>query len=184
MNMLTKNLLSGAIVASFALTGAVIAEEEVTHKAIEIKVIKDHDVSVWVDEDGDTQTLVFSPSEILDTEVLVTRLESLDPQTRETVIDALQGVQHVDTVDREVQKVYVMNKGAGQRVEFFGDDSDIEMEVVADEKHTIVQRHIIHVEGAEGILKGHTSVIASLIERGEFSQDDLDKIQAAIDAKR
>jgi len=184
MNMLTKNLLAGAIVASFALTGAVIAEEEVKHKIIEIKVVKDHDVSVWVDAEGDSQTLVFSPSEILDTKVMVTRLESLDPQTRETVIDALQKVRHIDTGEREVQKVYVMNKGEGQRVEFIGDDSDIDVEIVSGGEHKIIRRHFIHEDGGEAILKGHTSVIASLIERGEFSQDDLDKIQAALDAKR
>jgi len=184
MNMLTKNLLAGAVVASVALTGAVIAEEEVKHKTIEIKVVKDHDVSVWVDADGDSQTLVFSPSDIQDIDVMVSKLESLDPETRQTVMDALQGVPHIDTGEREVQKVYVMNKGDGQRVEFIGDDSDVEMEIVAGGQHKIIRKHFIHEDGGEGILKGHTSVIASLIERGEFSQDDLDKIQAALDAKR
>ena len=184
MSMLTKNLLAGAIVASFALTGAVIAEEEVKHKTIQIKAVKDHDVSVWVDSDGDSQTLVFTPSEILDIEVMAARLESLDPETRQTVMDALQGVPHIDTGEREVQKVYVMNKGEGQRVEFIGNDSDVEMEIVSGGQHKIIRRHIVHGEGAGAILKGHTSVIASLIERGEFSQDDLDKIQAALDAKR
>jgi hypothetical protein len=184
MSMLTKNLLAGAIVASFALTGAVIAEEEITHKTIEIKAVKHQDVSVWVDSDGDSQTLVFSPSEIQDTKVMASKLESLDPETRQTVMQALQGVRHINTGEREVQKVYVMNKGEGQRVEFIGPDSDVEMEIVSGGEHKIIRRHFIHEDGGEAILKGHTSVIASLIERGEFSQDDLDKIQAALDAKR
>jgi len=120
----------------------------------------------------------------LDTQVLAAKLESLDPETRQTVMDALQGVPHVDTGEHEVKKVYVLNKGEGQRVEFIDDDGDIEMEIVAGGQHKIIRKHFIHGDGGEGILKGHTSVIASLIERGEFSQDDLDKIQAALDAKR
>jgi hypothetical protein len=99
-------------------------------------------------------------------------------------METLQGVRHIDTGEREVQKVYVINKGEGQRVAFFGDDSDVEMEIVSGEKHKIIRKHVIHEDGGEAIFKGHTSVIASLIERGEFSQDDLDKIQAALDAKR
>jgi len=182
--MLTKNLLAGAIVASLALTGAVIAEEEITHKTIEIKMVKDHDVSVWVDSDGNSETLVFSPSEILDTKVMASKLENLDPETRQTVMQALEGVRHVDTGEREIQKVYVMSKGEGQRVEFIGDDSDVEMEIVSGGQHKIIRKHFIHEDGGKDILKGHTSVIESLIERGEFSQDDLDKIQAALDAKR
>lgn len=184
MNMLTKNLLASTIVASFALTGAVIAEEEVKHKTIEIKAVKDHDVSVWVDADGDSQTLVFSPSEIMDADVLAEKLESLDPETRATVMDALQGVQHLDSGERKVEKVFVMNKGEGQRIEFIGDDSDVDIEIVAGEQHKIIRKHFIHGPDGEDILKGHTSVIENLIERGEFSQDELDKIQAALDAKR
>ena len=131
MNMLTKNLLAGAVVASFALTGAVVAEEEIKHKTIEIKAVKDHDVSVWVDADGDSQTLIFTPNEILDSEVMAARLENLDPETRETVIDALQGIQHLDSGEHAVEKIFVMNKGEGQRVEYIGDDSDIDVEIVS-----------------------------------------------------
>jgi hypothetical protein len=77
----------------------------------------------------------------------------------------------------------VFNKGEGQLVEFIGDDNDVGMEMVSDGEHKIIRKHFIHKDGSEAILKGHISVIASLIERGEFSQDDLDNIQAALDAK-
>lgn len=184
MNMLTKNLLASTIVASLALTGAVIAEEEVKHKTIEIKAVQDQDVSVWVDADGNSQTLIFSPSEIMDADVLAAKLESLDPETRATVMDALQGVSHMDSGERKVEKVFVMNKGEGQRIEFIGEDQDVDVEIISDGQHKVIRKHIIHGDDGEGILKGHTSVIEGLIKRGEFTQDDLDKIQAALDAKR
>jgi hypothetical protein len=51
------------------------------------------------------------------------------------VIIALQRVKHIDTGEREVQKVYMFNKGEGQLVEFIGDDNDIGMEMVSDGEH-------------------------------------------------
>ena len=47
-----------------------------------------------------------------------------------------------------------------------------------------MRKHFVIGGDPHEALTGHTDAIAKLIERGEFSQEELDKIQAAVDAKR
>jgi hypothetical protein len=187
MNLLTKNLLASAVVGTLALTGAVTAEEEVKHKVIEIKAVKNHDVNVWVESDGSSETHVFSADQLVDSGLLEEKLSNLDEETRKTVMDALQGIHMSGDGEAHVslEKVFVMNNGDSQRVEFIGgEDANIDIEVIGKNGHKMVRKHFIHADGDNSILKGHTDAIAKLIERGEFSRDELDKIQAALDAKR
>lgn len=191
MNILTKNLLAGAVVGSLALAGAVIAEENVKHKIIEIKAVKDKDVSVWVDSDGNSETLMFTAGELADSDLLAAKLANLDDDTRETVMEALQGINmpHDGEAEIEVEKVFVVNKGDGHRIKLLGvgdaaNENDVDIEIMTEGGHKMIRKHFIHGGGKHGVLKGHTEAIAKLIERGEFSQEELDKIQAAVDAKR
>ena len=194
MKTLTKNLLAGAVVGSLALAGAVIAAEEVQHRTIEINGLKDRDVTVRVDSNAGSETVIFTAAELMamDSKVLDTKLANLDEDTRKTVMTALQGIRMSgdDEAHMELEKVFVMNKGDGQRVEFIGVDSsessegNVDIEVITDGRHKMIRKHIIHADGEHGVLKGHTDGIAKLIERGEFNQQELDKIQAALDAKR
>ena len=186
MKLLVKNLIAGAVVASFALAGVVTAEEEIKHKTIEIKAVKGKAVNVWVEDDSGSQAVIVTAEELADSDLLADKLAGLDDQTRETVMDALQGVNqsHDGDVEHEIEKVYVMNKGDGQRIEFIGDDDhDVDIEVINGGDGKII-KHVIRANGDSSALKGHSGAITKLIERGEFSQDELDKIQAALDAKR
>ncbi|WP_299079725.1 hypothetical protein [uncultured Paraglaciecola sp.] len=186
MKTLVKNLIAGSIVGSLALVGVVTADEEIKHKTIEIKAIKGKDVNVWVENDGNSQAVMVTAAELADSDLLADKLADLDPETRETVMQALQGVKmsHDGEAHVEVEKVFVMNKGEGQRVEFIGEDAgNIDIELTEGNGHRII-KHVIHGDGDNSVLKGHSGVITNMIERGEFSQDDLDKIQAALDAKR
>lgn len=119
MNTLIKNLIAGAMVGSLAVAGVVTAQEDIKHKTIEIKVVKDSDVSVWVDSDGHAETVVLTASEISNSDLLADKLAGLDEQTRETVVEALEGIKTSGFGDAhvEVKKVFVMNKGDGQRIE-------------------------------------------------------------------
>lgn len=186
MNTLIKNLIAGAMVGSLAVAGVVTAQEDIKHKTIEIKMVKDSDVSVWVDSDGHAETVVLTANEISNSDLLADKLAGLDEQTRETVVEALEGIKTSGFGDAhvEVKKVFVMNKGDAQLVEFMGDDVNMDIEMITGDDHKIVRKHIIHSDSEGGVLKGHTNAIAKLIERGEFSQEELDKIQAALDAKR
>jgi hypothetical protein len=187
MKTLIKNLMAGAVVGSLALVGAVTAEEEVKHRTIEIKAVKGQDVNVWVDSDSGSQTVIVSADELENSDLLADKLAGLDEQTRETVMDALQGISMSGDGEAHVavEKVFVMNKGDGQRIEFIGaDDGELDIEVLQGDGQRIIRKHVIHTDGASSSLKGHTGVISKLIEKGEFSQEQLDEIQAALDAKR
>ena len=187
MNTLTKNLIAGAVVGSLAMVGVVTAQEEVRHKTIEIKAAKDSDVSVWIDSDGFTQTVIMTATELADSEILEEKLADLDDETKATVMRALQGMSLSGDGEDSfgLEKIFVVNKGDGHRVEFIGDyDANMDIEMTAGSAHRMVRKHVIHVDGEHGILKGHSNAIAKLIEKGEFSQEELDKIQAALDAKR
>ena len=186
MKTLVKNLIAGALVGSLALVGVVTAEEKVKHKTIEIKAIKGQDVKVWVESDNDSQTVIVTAEELANSDLLADKLAGLDPQTRETVMQALQGVNMSDEGEgpREVEKVFVMNKGDGQRIEFMGgEDHDIDIEMFHGDGQKII-KHVIRADEDSILLKGHSEAITKLIERGEFNQAELDKIQAALDAKR
>jgi hypothetical protein len=128
--------LAGAVVVGFTLTGAVTAEENVIHKVIEIKAVKGKYLSVWVDSDGHSQTLIFTVDELADSDLLPAKLANLDDDTKETVMEALQGINmsYDGEAETEVEKVFVINKGDGNRVKFLGvgdgvDESEVHIKV-------------------------------------------------------
>lgn len=190
MGMLMKNLIAGAVVGSLALTGAVLAQDEerqVRHKIIEIKSKKD-DVDVSVKVNDDNHALFFTRDELADENVIYDKLSHLDDDTRETVLEALQNIKIVgeDGIHLSNEDSFIVNKGIGQQFVVLSDDhddQDVEFEFVHDGKHKKIQKHFIF-GGTDGVLKGHTNAIVKMIERGEFNQEELDKIQAAVDSKR
>ena len=188
MSMLTKNLLAGAIVGSLALTGAVFADEDIKHKIIEIKAVKGENVNIMVDTNGKSETVIISHDELADPNLLKDKLTNLDDETRETVLEALKELSGNEPHDLMKMKhggkhkVIVVNKGDGQLMKM-SDDNDIEIQIDGDEGH-IMRKHIVIEDDSYDIIKGHSDAIAKLIERGEFTQQELDRIQAALDAKR
>ena len=80
----------------------------------------------------------------------------------------------------------VMHKGEGDAVHMMHEeDIDMEFDVLTDDgQKKVIKRHIVINSDGDSALTGHTDVIVKMIERGEFTQDELDKIQAAIDVKR
>ncbi|MFW8589697.1 hypothetical protein ACOI22_02730 [Glaciecola sp. 2405UD65-10] len=187
MRTLTKNLLASAVVVSLALTGVVIAEEGVKHRTIDINVVKDQDVKVKVASEMGTESLFFTPAELKDAELLESRLANLDPDTKETISKALKGINMSGEggAQHTIEKVFVMNKGDGERLEFYAEDEDnVKIEFSGDGNPKMIRKHIVDGDGEYRVLKGHSDAITKLIENGEFSRDELDKIQAALDAKR
>jgi hypothetical protein len=189
MNLALKNLLAGFAVGSLALAGAVLAED--FERVIEIKAESGQDVNIVIDKNGDSETLYFKIEELSDQQVLVDKLSHLDDETRETLMQTLQTV-HLNVDEglgsildgKHENKVVVMHKGDGQLVKVINDlDVDLEYEIKGDGGHHMIQKHVV-IGGHEGVLKGHANAIVGLISKGEFSQDELDKIQAAVDAKR
>lgn len=194
MNMLTKNLIGGAVFGALALTGAVgaaaVANDitDIRHKVIEIKAFKDKNANISVRTDDDNHTLFFSKEELQDDNLVYDKLAHLDDETRDTVLQALENIKMATDGSVEVfsDEAVILNKGKGQRFVVLGEDDsvhDIELDLVHDGVHKKVKKHVVFGSTA-GVLKGHTDAIVTMIERGEFDQEQLDKIQAAVDAKR
>lgn len=189
MNLAVKNLLAGFAVGSLALAGAVMADD--FQRVIEIKAETGQEVNIVIDKDGNSETLHFQLEDLSDKQALADKLSHLDEDTRDTLMQTLQTINM--SVDegfgsmldgKHENKVVVMHKGDGQLVKVLkGSDVDLEYEIEGDDGHHMLQKHIV-IGGHEGVLKGHANAIVGLISKGEFSQDELDKIQAAVDAKR
>lgn len=195
MKIFTKHMLAGLLVGSVALVGAVTADDHVTdvrHKVIKINADTQNDVKIMVDEAGSSDVVVFKLDELNDQAVIDEKLAHLDEQTRETVLNALQGVKHIGSANFDhtgllgdiKKKVMVLHKGEGHVAMAHADaDVDFEFEVSDEDGGKTYRKHII-LGDEHHVLKGHTSAIVRMIEKGEFSQDELDEIQAALDAKR
>ena len=193
MKIFTKHMLAGLVISSLALGGSVVAGDkdvDVRHKVIEIKAQTDEDVKIKVKGDSETQTVVLEVEDLNDDAMIEQKLAHLDDETRETVLNALQGIKHIGKADFTHpfvsgdidKKVMVMHKGDSE-LAFVHGDADMDFEFTSDDGEHLVRKHII-IGGEQQVLKGHTNAIVRLIEKGEFSQDELDKIQAAVDAKR
>ena len=60
---------------------------------------------------------------------------------------------------------------------------DVVMAFAGDGKHKFKTK-VLEFHTGEHAMKGHAKVIEKLIENGSFSQEELDQIQSALDAKR
>ena len=196
MKNTTKTLLA-AMMSGYLLTaGSVIAGSDVQPTVVEIRADKEKLTTVKVESNGVEEIIELTPEELADDVILETRLSILDEKTRSTVLKALQGTRHM--VDGSIDltqfaemkkhghhKVMVINSGDSHLAHNIEDlDTVVEFASNDDKFHKVVRQHVI-VDGMDNtILKGHSDAIVRLIERGEFSPEELDSIQAALDAKR
>lgn len=194
MKTSVKTLLAAAISGYLAIMSGVSANNDVRHKLIEIRADENKNVVINVDD----HTLTLSPEEMEDEELLALRLSEFDEKTRDTILQTIEGTKHLFSGEghfdlskikgAKEHKMIVVNGGDGEVIkEMFSDD--INIEVIADGdmdgQQKVIKKHVIVGHGdAHSALTGHTDAIVKLIERGEFSQDELDKIQMALDAKR
>lgn len=186
-------LISMALGVLATCTATNAADKSVAkHKLIEINAQQDRNVKIMVGDDGNVTTLEFTMEELKDDYAIEQKLAGLDENTRETVMEALEGVMHMADADFDPgvyageghEKVIIKHQGAGNIVHMNA-DKDIDYEFVVDDEggEKVLSKHII-IGDANTVLKGHTDAVVGLINKGEFSQEELDKIQAAIDAKR
>lgn len=192
MKTSAKTLLAAAISGYLALVGSVSATNVMPHKIIEIRADNNKNVVINVDD----QTLTLTPEELQDEDLLDIRLTEFDDKTRETIMQTIEGTRHLfiggghfdltKIKGAKEHKMIMVNGGDAELLKkVFIDDENIE--VIADgdaDKKVIHKQIILGGHGEHAVLTGHTDVIVKMIERGEFSQEDLDKIQMAVDSKR
>lgn len=195
MKVFKKTVIASLVLGCLSIAGLSVADED-DHKVIEVKAIKHKNVQVMVEDNGEQNVIVISDEEMADEYLLEEKLRELDDDTRETVLQAIEGTKHMfvkpglglSLGDMAHKKVFVVNGGEGEVVHSYtSGDMAYEFDFASSEDQdgkTVLKRHIIIGGESDKVLKGHTDAIVKLIERGEFTQDELDKIQLAIDVKR
>lgn len=178
MKLLKPSVLALALSTCLS-AGFMASAEDVKHKVIEIKSVNKDGVNVFVEDNADKRALVLTEAELSDDATILEKLSDLDPETQQTIMDALDNVRlftdgelsEDELISESLHKVVVLNKGEGNVVKVIGDGDN-------------VFKHKVFFADSETTLKGHTSAITKMIEMGEFTQEELDDIQAALDLKR
>lgn len=200
MKNTTKTLLATIMSGYLLAAGGVIAGSDVEPTVVEIRADKEKLTTIRVESNGIEELIELTPEELADDAALETRLAILDKKTRKTVMQALQGTRHMVDGSMDLAKLVEMKKhGAHKVMVINGGEGHVaheDLEVLVDfdsddhQSHKLVRKHVIVdgtttlTQGEHTVIKGHSDAIVRLIEKGEFSQEELDSIQAALDAKR
>lgn len=204
MKNTTRALFAAILSGYLIVTSSVIAGSDAQATIVEIRSDKEDVTTVKVESNGIEQLIELSPEELADDALLESMLSGLDEKTRNTVMQALQGTRHMVDGSMDLShfskmgkgaqhKVVVINGGDG-KVKHTSENVEVLLDFVSDQAasdeqkvHKMVRKHVI-IDGTEGsdttVLRGHSDVIARMINKGEFSQEELDTIQAALDSKR
>ena len=197
MKNVTRSVLCAVTAAYLAITGSVIAGGDSDSQMI--KIIRD-DASVTVHSNDGIVTEI--PKDILaDEEQLRSYLTDLDEKTLEMVIDLLTGMTDDDSHFKVMKLHKFMEKmhGADRKVLVIGEDhvnldleghqifvdSDVEVSPEINikkikELHGVEKHVIVNINDDEA----HKKSILSMLKKGDFTQEQLDEIQQALDSKR
>jgi hypothetical protein len=155
----------------------------VKHKVIEVKRNADALSKIEIEENGEIKVIELTADELNDADMLESKLADLDEDTRAIVFEALN-----DSKNR-----------FGKGLTFFSSQSPSDLSIdqlkvtrgdinaINIETDIEGNREVIVVNRGEatfkGVLKGHHQAIINLIEKGEFTRDELNEIRTALDAK-
>lgn len=166
-----------AALAISALTiGCATAKENVEFKTI--KIDAEDEITIAVDEDGDKNVFMFDMSALDDLSVLDERLIDMPEDTRLRIREALEKLKASD-IERKLSGMIPELERKFIVLEREMNNADLSealesLESFEDKKIDIVK--IFNQNSAERISRS--------IEKGEFTREQLDQIQAALDAKR
>lgn len=158
----------------------------VKHKVIELK--RNADVlsalsKIQIEENGEVKIIELTSGELDDAAMLESKLADLDGDTRAIVMEALNNNKNRFPEGRAFLGV---QRPSGLSIDKLkikrGDVNAINIETDIDGN-----REVIVINRGEatfkGVLKGHHQAIINLIEKGEFTRDELNEIRKALDAK-
>lgn len=170
------------IIALFSLgvTTSLYAKEE----SIKIKYLKDADIEILTNVAETQNVIVLKKSDLDDNVIIEEKLSTLSPETKEIVLSAIENAKsHLsDGITTDIKTI--IDDGNGDLIKS-GKVHVIKMESAQHPEDEVKHKVFFSINGDEdSVLKGHTDAIVKLIEKGEFSQEELDQIQLAIDKKR
>ena len=151
--------------------------ETVKHKVIQLKKMTGQPTVIEIEEDGKMRVIELTADELADKSLLGNKLAGLDPETRETVMNALNHSGRMPHRGSKMVKSHGQKDGVVKEIHFKHMDTD------DSEDHEIVFIDAADDISFNGELKGHYKVVVKLIEKGKFSKQELDEIRAALDAK-
>lgn len=200
MKSLTRSMLCAITGAYLVITGSVIAGADKDVQVI--KVLRDKD-NVTVHMADGLRTDI--PKEALsDKDALLSYLGDLDEKTQELIVNLLSGMgdkegHHqmmdlaglLDSTQVEHRKVIVVGKEHIEHEAAYMADHQIHMDadvhVSPDvlvtklkDGHHIAKHIFVDIDDA----MAHQKTIISLLQKGDYTQEQLDDIQQALDSKR
>ena len=201
-----KSILAALFTGLFAVSA--LAGDDGHMMKIELKKELGQGTTINLNNDGDTQVFEFTEEELQDGDLINTRLEGLDDETKKAVLNALNGI-HFDGNNKMFINEEVHNQD-GNKFVFISTDELVD----SDELHTVVidmqgsapsngLHKVFKHKGGDGFafqfgnggdggnrIMLHkdsdqaADVIQKLLEHSELSADQVDQIQQALDAKR
>lgn len=166
-----------------------MSEDKVKVHKLKINKALDNNVNVYVNNNGETNEFIFSTDDLSSRENVEKLLASLPVEIREHITGALvnnEGVDGLVKLHKVLPNTKVFNWTTSDNDDkvlvLKGDES---IEINSDDDHHMMKFHFVSGnQDIEESGKLHADIITKLIQHGEFTQDDLDKLQQAIDAKR
>ena len=198
-----KSILASLFAGLFAVSA--FAGDEVRMMKIELKKELGEGTTLNLNQGGDTQVFEFTEEELQDKDLVNARLEGLDEDTKNAVLNALNGI-HMDDNNLMFIDEEVHNKD-GNKFVFISTDELVD----GDEPHKVLinmqgsagsngVHKVFKQKGANGFAykfgngdnkimlhkdSNHAAdVIQKLLEHSELTADQVDLIQQALDAKR
>ena len=194
MKNVTRIVLGAVTGAYLAIAGSVIAGHDQDVKVI--KVLKEDDmVSVNL---GDGVTTEIPEDVLSDKEALRSYLGELDEKTMALLLDLLSGLEDKEGQHKILKLSKYLEKAHGEHRKVIVLDDEplslngVDMETIVNvapeihlkklkSHHGDMIKHVV-VDVDEG--QAHQKAIISLLENGEYTQEQLEEIQQALDSKR
>ena len=195
MNRLNKT----ALAIGFSLIGVVssvsalviASDSEQQFREIKVKAGDAANVDVYVNADGYVTNLSLPKVTLKDKDKLAQALEQVPEDVREQLVNALTGIH----LEEKLIKVHA-GEGFERHLTWAGEGDaehvivvkEIDGDVDSDQIKQVVKEIVIG--GDDQLVKLEhkgtylTKSVKRLLEHGKFSQEQLDEIQQALDAKR
>jgi hypothetical protein len=188
MKSFIKNLSLAVVTSSLFLAYAPMAEEKKAH-VIHINKNKIVESLSGDDAHNISKIIMLDREALSNSAELDEKLAELEPDIRDKVLSILDGID-VDsfsdgkdvTVQKSIVKILRRDDETGEIVDIVSEDNDIDVSVLNLEE--IIGSHVELGSSVVKIIDNPTQATIRMIKQGEFTQNELDQIQVALDEKR
>ncbi|NQZ06028.1 MAG: hypothetical protein HRT35_02610 [Algicola sp.] len=198
-----KSILASIFAGLFAVSA--LAADDARMVKVEVKKETGSPIVIDINNDGDVQVFEFTEEESKDQDLIENRLAGVDEKTRKMVMQALSGIHSGhgnmvwvdDEMDGDDKKKFIIIKDINTIDGDFDHDVMIDIDGASGVsglhkviKHKMSKHFNIKIGDVGHGMKlhhdsGHAAkLIQKLLENSELTQEQLDQLQQALDAKR